>query len=137
MLSTENRFREEASDEVSNGPSSLVSRNITIMGRRTSVRLEPEMWSALRDIAKREKCTMHDICSLIFARKKFNTSLTAAVRVFLMLYYKSAATEDGHLKAGHGDFTAMRKRARFTSDDDLRLLDKKRPLFGVAQANKN
>ena len=28
--------------------SSLVSRNITVLGRRTSVRLEPEMWRELK-----------------------------------------------------------------------------------------
>lgn len=44
--------------------STLVSRNVTVLGRRTSVRLEPEMWAALRDIAAREKCRIHDICSL-------------------------------------------------------------------------
>ncbi|MCB1581269.1 MAG: ribbon-helix-helix domain-containing protein, partial [Alphaproteobacteria bacterium] len=49
----------------SEAKSTLLSRNITVAGRRTSVRLEPEMWMALKEISKREKCTMHDICSLI------------------------------------------------------------------------
>ena len=65
--------------------SSLVSRNITVLGRRTSVRLEPEMWRAMKEIAAREKCSIHDVCSLISIRKKDNTSLTAAIRVFIML----------------------------------------------------
>ena len=64
----------------------LVSRNITMRGRRTSVRLEPEMWTSLRDIAKRENCSIHDICSLISLRKNPQTSLTAAIRVFLISY---------------------------------------------------
>ncbi len=93
--------------------STLVSKNITILGRRTSVRLEPEMWSALRDIALRERCSMHDICSLISLRKNIDTSLTAAIRVFLMLYYKAAVTEEGHKRAGHGNFEVMKQRARF------------------------
>lgn len=92
--------------------STLVSRNITVLGRRTSVRLEPEMWSSLREIARREKCKIHDICSLIQMRKNPNTSLTAAIRVFLMLYYRAAATEEGHTKAGHGNFNFMVQRAR-------------------------
>lgn len=91
---------------------SLVSRNITVLGHRTSVRLEPEMWSSLHDIARREKCTIHDICSLVSLRKKPETSLTAAIRVFLMLYFRAAATEEGHKRAGHGDFEYMRHRAR-------------------------
>ena len=92
--------------------SSLVSRNITILGKRTSVRLEPEMWLAMKDIAKREKCTNHDLCSLISLRKRQNTSLTAAIRVFIMLYFKASSTENGHERAGHGNFENMKARAR-------------------------
>lgn len=92
--------------------SSLISRNVTVSGRRTSVRLEQEMWNALRDIARREKCTIHDICSLVDLRRSVSTSLTAAIRVFLMLYYRAAATEEGHRRAGHGSFETMRQRAR-------------------------
>lgn len=99
--------------------STLISRNITVSGRRTSVRLEQEMWNALKDIALREKCTIHDICSLIDMRKNQNTSLTAAIRVFLMLYYRAAATDDGHRRAGHGSFETMRQRARLRAEAQL------------------
>lgn len=97
---------------LSDKKSSLVSRNITVMGRRTSVRLEPEMWTALREIARRESCSIHNLCSLIYMRKSARTSLTAAIRVFLILYYKAAATEEGHDRAGHGSFDNMLQRAR-------------------------
>jgi predicted DNA-binding ribbon-helix-helix protein len=96
--------------------STLVSRNITVLGRRTSVRLEPEMWTALREISQRENCKIHDICSVIQMRKKPDTSLTAAIRVFLMLYYRAAATEDGHNRAGHGNFANMIRRARISQE---------------------
>lgn len=98
------------------GRSTLVSRNITVLGRRTSVRLEPEMWNALKEISKREGCKIHDICSLIQLRKNPNTSLTAAIRVFLMLYYRASSTDDGHRRAGHGNFESMARRARVTPD---------------------
>lgn len=91
--------------------STLVSRNITVSGRRTSVRLEPEMWRALKEISSRENCSIHELCSLISFRKKSRTSLTAAIRVFLMLYFRAATTEDGHGKAGHGSFDNMKRRA--------------------------
>jgi predicted DNA-binding ribbon-helix-helix protein len=91
--------------------SSLISKNITINGRRTSVRLEPEMWQSLYEIAERERCTIHQLCSLIQMKKAKNSSLTAAIRVFLMLYYRAAATEEGHSKAAHGDFSHMCRRA--------------------------
>lgn len=99
--------------------SSLVSKNITIFDRRTSVRLEPQMWNALNDIAAREECSVHEICSLIDISKRDETSLTAAIRVFLMLYYRAATTEQGHHRAGHGDFMAMKKRAKMSLEHEL------------------
>lgn len=96
--------------------STLISKNITIRGHRTSVRLEPEMWDALRDIAHREQTTIHNICSLIALRKMDETSLTAAIRVFLMLYYRAASTSAGHNRAGHGSFESMIRRARINKD---------------------
>ncbi len=91
--------------------SSLVSKNVTVAGRRTSIRLEPEMWAALRDISRREGNSFHDICSAVHLRKSENTSLTAAIRVFLLQYYRAAATEEGHAKADHGN---MRRRSVLT-----------------------
>lgn len=88
----------------------LISRNITINQKRTSVRLEGQMWIALKEIAEREKCTIHDICSVIALQKSASITLTAAIRIFIMLYYKSAATEDGHKRAGHGGFQRMMAR---------------------------
>ncbi len=104
------------SDGEAETKTTLISRNITVMNHRTSVRLEPEMWTALREIANREQCSIHDICTLISIRKNPNTSLTAAIRVFLMLYFRAAATEEGHSRAGHGDFESMRQRARVSDD---------------------
>lgn len=100
----------ELDAEKDNG-STLVSRNITVSGRRTSVRLEPEMWRALKEISARENCSIHELCSLISFRKNKRTSLTAAIRVFLMLYFRAATTEEGHGRAGHGSFDSMKRRA--------------------------
>jgi predicted DNA-binding ribbon-helix-helix protein len=80
----------------------LISHNIIIEGRRTSVRLEKEMWMAIKEIARRERCTVHALCDIVSQRKKTDTSLTAAIRVFIMAYFQAAATDDGHLRAGHG-----------------------------------
>ncbi len=82
--------------------STLVSRNVMIGRRRTSVRLEPEMWVALFDISVREDKSIHDICGYVDRVRKPETSLTAAIRVFVMSYYRAAATEEGHREAGHG-----------------------------------
>lgn len=82
--------------------SSLVSRNLVIDGKRTSARLEPDMWAALFDIVRREGRNAHDICTLINSNKPHDCTLTAAIRVFIMAYFRAAATEEGHARAGHG-----------------------------------
>lgn len=89
----------------------LVSRNVSILGRRTSIRLEPEMWSSLNEISRLERCTIHQICSLVFMRKHAGSTLTSAVRVFLMLYYRAATTTEGHKNAGHGQLRAKYEAA--------------------------
>lgn len=103
-------------DESGESRTTLVSRNITILGRRTSVRLEPEMWDALFDVSRREKTSIHNICSLIYLRKVKESSLTAAIRVFLLLYFRAASTEDGHIRVRHGNFECMMARARVNEE---------------------
>lgn len=90
-----------------NNGSALISRNITVLGKRTSIRLESQMWVALKEIADRERCSVHELCSLVATRRKAGLSLTASIRIFLMLYYKAASTEDGHQRAGHGGLDRM------------------------------
>jgi predicted DNA-binding ribbon-helix-helix protein len=82
--------------------STLISKNITVANHRTSIRLEPEMWQGLIEICRRERATLHEVCTAVAQHKTESTSLTAAIRVFIMAYYRTAATEDGHIKAGHG-----------------------------------
>ena len=43
--------------------SPLVTRNVTVSGRRSSVRLAPDLWEALNEIAKREGRSVHQICA--------------------------------------------------------------------------
>lgn len=77
--------------EVKRTRSSLVSRNVTCSGRRTSVRLEPEIWDALHEICYRERLTAHELCTAVDLRRN-GYSLTAALRVFVVTYYRQAAT---------------------------------------------
>ena len=81
--------------------STLVNRNVTIRGRRTSLRLEPAMWEAFHEIAARENASVHEICSRVEYSRREST-LTAATRVFILVYFRAAATEQGHSLAGHG-----------------------------------
>src|ERR1700691_2062263 len=71
-------------------PSSLVIRNVIVAGHRTSVRLEPTMWEALHDIARRMGVTIHDVVTQI-DRHRTASSLTAAIRVHIVDFYRRAA----------------------------------------------
>jgi predicted DNA-binding ribbon-helix-helix protein len=82
-------------------PSTLINRNVTVMGRRTSVRLEQPMWDALEEICRREHKVLNQLVTEI-DQHRHESSLTAAIRVTIMSYFRTAATERGHLRAGHG-----------------------------------
>lgn len=91
---------EGKSDKKSRTEFYLVGRNLVVGKRRTSVRLENEMWAALRDVAKREGYTINGLASRIYRRKKVGQSFTSAVRVFLMVYYRNAAKAANRTKSG-------------------------------------
>jgi len=74
--------------------STLVIRNIVVGGRRTSVRLEPTMWEALREIARRREMSLHSLVTGI-DRERTASSLTAAIRVYIVDYYRAAAAAMG------------------------------------------
>jgi predicted DNA-binding ribbon-helix-helix protein len=76
-----------------NAVSSLVIHNVVVAGRRTSVRLEPVMWEALQDIARRQERTIHDVVTQI-DRERTASSLTAAIRVYIVSYYRMAAARE-------------------------------------------
>jgi predicted DNA-binding ribbon-helix-helix protein len=74
--------------------SSLVIRNVVVAGHRTSVRLEPAMWEALQDIARRLEITIHDLVTRI-DRNRSSSSLTAGIRVYIVDFYRTAAFPGG------------------------------------------
>lgn len=83
----------------------LINRTVVVGGRRTSMRLEPEMWEAIRDICHREDMTISEFCSIV-DQHRGKTGLTAATRVFLLLYFRNAASSDG--VAGGCRFDSLR-----------------------------
>jgi predicted DNA-binding ribbon-helix-helix protein len=64
----------------------LINRNITVGRLRTSVRLEPEFWDALSDIAARERVSVDRLCTIIDANVG-ELGRTAAIRVFIASYF--------------------------------------------------
>ena len=81
--------------------SRLVNRNVMALRGRTSIRLEPELWDALQEISQRERMSMAEIVKSI-ERTGHPGGRTSAVRVHVLNYFRVAATEAGHLTAGHG-----------------------------------
>src|SRR5580693_3538483 len=87
--------------------SRLINRNVVAERGRTSMRLEPELWEALLEICGREG---QDMSSLVRKVEQSGHAggRTSAVRVFVMSYFRDAATEAGHAAAGHGALSVGR-----------------------------
>ena len=81
--------------------SRLINRNVVAARGRTSMRLEPELWEALSEICGREGQDMSSLVRKV-EQKGHAGGRTSAVRVFVLSYFRGAATEAGHQGAGHG-----------------------------------
>ena len=68
-------------------PSPVVSRSISIDCHRTSVGLEDEFWSALKDIAHERGETLSHLVGSINAKRRF-ANLSSAIRLFVLEYYR-------------------------------------------------
>lgn len=68
----------------------LQNRNVVVDTRRTSMRLEPEMWEALHDISRREGVTVNEICTRV-EKARVESSLSSAMRVTILCYFRHLA----------------------------------------------
>jgi predicted DNA-binding ribbon-helix-helix protein len=80
----------------------ICHRVIRVGKRRTSIRFTEELLSALNEIALREHDNRDEICTAIATTKPRNLSLTRALNIFVLRYFRDASTEEGHLAVGHG-----------------------------------
>ena len=67
---------------------SLVTRNVRIGPKRTSVRLEPELWKALEEMAQRENCDINEICKRVAENRSDVGGFTSALRVHIVNYWR-------------------------------------------------
>ena len=72
---------------------SLVTRNIMVANRRTSVRLEPELWDAFYLICDRKGVTVNQVCTRLQQSKTIG-SLTSALRVFIVISLQELIPSD-------------------------------------------
>ena len=80
----------------------LMNKIIMINNRRTSMRLCLKEWDALYEVCKIEHISKNHLIEMIEAQKENTLGLTYSTRLFLMSYFREAASEEGHKKAGHG-----------------------------------
>ena len=79
------------------------------------MRLEPEMWEALREICLREGLELRELILLI-EKDAPASCRTSAVRVHALQYFRTAASEEGHRAAGHGTLADGRPWAAATNN---------------------
>ena len=92
------------------GVASLTSRTLKLSGRDVTIRLEPSYWEGLEEICRREDLTVDELCYDVRDRMEqqgrrsspAGVSLANALRGFVVGYFRQAATERGHARAGHG-----------------------------------
>jgi predicted DNA-binding ribbon-helix-helix protein len=67
--------------------SSLRKRSVAISGRKTSVSLEDEFWTSLRDIAERRDESVRQLVGNINEDRQF-ANLSSAIRLFVLRFYR-------------------------------------------------
>jgi predicted DNA-binding ribbon-helix-helix protein len=81
-------------------------RNVRIGRRRTSIKLEPEMWDALGEICARTGKSINQICTEVHASGGVENAdnpneiagggnFTSELRVFILDFFRAAARQSG------------------------------------------
>lgn len=84
--------------------------SVRIGDRRTSIRLDDEIWRALQEICAHERVTMSELCTRVDATRG-QRSLVSALRVYAVLYFRRAAERSG-IERGAADSGGARLGAR-------------------------
>jgi len=69
---------------------------------RSTIKLGAATVRALHEISEREGIHWNEICAIIEAKKLRLENFTEALRAYVVNYFREAATEEGHRRAGHG-----------------------------------
>jgi len=73
-----------------------IKRSVTLSGHRTSITLEPEFWSALKEIACTRKISVNELVRQIDEGRDGEDprGLSSEVRVHVLAHFKDAAPCD-------------------------------------------
>lgn len=69
-------------------PPTVVSRSVTVAGRRASLRLEATIWDGLKEIAQTDGKTLNDLCSEIHEGRTDGIPFATSVRVYVLNYFR-------------------------------------------------
>lgn len=67
----------------------LLTRNVVIDGKRTTIRLESAIWHAVEDLCTRENISRHDLCSRVESGRD-GLNRAQAIRAVVMNYFRFA-----------------------------------------------
>jgi predicted DNA-binding ribbon-helix-helix protein len=73
--------------------SAVVKRSIVVGGHKTSVSLEDEFWSGLKEIASKRLTTLSELVGGI-DKERQHTNLSSALRLFVLDFYRSQASDE-------------------------------------------
>ncbi len=64
-----------------------VKHSLTLNGHRSSVSLEPEFWTAFREIARQKDLPINALAAEIDAERGLDAGLASAIRVYVLRHY--------------------------------------------------
>ena len=70
----------------------VIHRKVEFDGRPTSLRLEPEFWHYLAEIAYERRVTRAELISVVNQHKGKDVSLASALGVFVAQHYRDAGS---------------------------------------------
>jgi predicted DNA-binding ribbon-helix-helix protein len=73
--------------------SSVIKRSIVVARHKTSVSLEDDFWSALREIAGGRDTTLSDLVTIIDADRNHG-NLSSAIRLFVLGFYRDQVADN-------------------------------------------
>lgn len=59
-------------------------RSVNISGHATSITMEAEFWTVLKQLAKHQKLTINDLVAQIDEERDPQTNLSSAIRVYIL-----------------------------------------------------
>jgi predicted DNA-binding ribbon-helix-helix protein len=86
--------------------SPVVKRSIVIAGHKTSVSLEDAFWKGLKDIAGGRDTTLSELVASIDTERRHG-NLSSAIRLFVLDYYRSQASDERGAHDGPRNVAAM------------------------------